>query len=200
MPRDPKAPRMSGVDVCDLAADSLGESRGLIFRCLNAYIRHALEVLTRGGSMVLPCVGTLRVKKMKPRNRYNVATKTVARAPAAKGIKIDMSAQIDDVINPKNTGQRRNARGVSEDALVAVSSAAREEVELVRDVLRAWGDAAVVVMASRGRVVVADLGTFRVVRWEARFRHDTKAAKTLIRPERYNVAFRPKPAVKQLFR
>ena len=201
MPRDPKAPRMSGVDVCDLAADAIGESRGLIYRCINAYIKYALEVLTRGGgALVLPCVGTLRVKKMQGRNRYNVATKKVARAPAAKGIKVDMSAQIDDLLNPKKTGKRRHARGVSEDALVAVSARIRVEVETIRDVLRKWGDAAVVVLVGRGRVVIADFGTLKVVKWEARARHDAKSAKLRIRPERYSVAFRPKPAVKQLFR
>lgn len=200
MPRDPKAPRMSGVDVCDLAADALGVSRGIIYRCINAYIKYALEVLTRGGSLVLPCLGTLRVKKTQARIRYNVATKTVARAPAAKTAKLDMSAQLDDLLNPKTTGKRRNARGVSEDALVAVSSRIRVEVETIRDVLRAWGDAAVAVLVGRGRVVVADLGTFRVAKWEGRVRHDAKSATLRMRPERYAVAFRQKQAVKQLFR
>lgn len=200
MPRDPKAKRMSGVDVCDMAASFICTNRETIYNCIHAYMRYAVEMLQRGAVLVVPGVGRLRVKKMKARNRYNPHARKVTRSPPAKGIKLDASAQLDDIINPKRIPRQRNARGVSDDAINTLHDRTQIDTITINDALDAWGDAAVYVLAYKGSIVVPELGTLRVGDAKGTMRHDVRTQRVNARQPRKVVTLRALPKVKACFR
>jgi nucleoid DNA-binding protein len=179
---------MSGVETLVLAKDICGYPKALIYRLLVDYIDYAIQVLQRGGYVRLPTIGTLKVKRMRSRNRYDINKKANVRCGAKKIIRIVPSSQLKDIYGVGD-GLGRKSRGANNESAQIIAELNNIEVEDVRVCLRAWGDAAALVFAARGRLVIPKLGTIRVTEGKLRWMNDVRTSKRKVH-QRLLISFR----------
>lgn len=172
---------MIGASVFRLVCHALGKPQKfyeVVAKCVYAYLDdYVIPRLLNGGVIYLPKLGILRVKKMKKRNGYDVSIRRHRVIPARRGIKFDASKELKDVIN-ENTGYKSKVKGVTLDVIEDIAKRFELDNVIVKNIFRAWGNVAFMVLISKERLVLPHLGTLYIKN------HATKQVMNVVKHQR----------------
>lgn len=156
---------MNGAGLFKLICDDLGLKQSfypVVANCIYTYIDdYIIPQLLKGGSIYLPKLGYLSIKKMKSRTSYDVLSRSIKNIPARKGIKFNASNKLKDAIN-EDTGYKSSNKSVTLDVIFGIAEKFELDIMLVANIFKSWGNAAYILFLHKERLVIPKVGTLYI--------------------------------------